>query len=130
MARTDKNFNEAVESVLNSGGHNEAIKFLIGHDRSREEAEVYLNETLGNVDDSDSMASDGVNKTLVVSSIQSEEENNKALERIEELMHDDPEPESKESKELNELVERVQKFESVAYPREDKGFFARIFGKP
>ena len=91
MARTDKNFNEALENVLKTHGRDEAIKFLIGHDRSREEAEVYLNETFGNMDDSDSIASDGVNETLVVSSIQSEEENRKALERIEELLSLDEE---------------------------------------
>lgn len=72
MARTDKNFNEALENVLKTHGCDEAIKFLIGHDRSKEEAEVYLNETFVNVDDSASMASDDVNETPVDSSVQGE----------------------------------------------------------
>ena len=64
MARTDKNFNEALENVLKTHGHDEAIKFLITHNRSGDEVESYLNETFGNMDDSDAMASDGVNASV------------------------------------------------------------------
>mgnify|MGYP001558277454 FL=1 len=75
MVRVDKNFNEALENVLNSGGHDEAIKFLIGHDRSREEAEAYLSKFLGSNEVTEeeldaALASDYVNETPSVDSVQ------------------------------------------------------------